>query len=326
VLYSLGTPRIGRMHATPIRRNTPARGERGVIASLLLGHWRGEHGLLVASLLPCVILLALWGLFTVIFDSVDWVWHYQFAAATSFVIVVLLLIAACWGAIGVGRSAKRADDMGEGLFRVYGAAGLVMACAIGTVGQFGFSTRGWLAYFSTLAVNQGPQAQVSVDASRSKMTIKGEFDFGTTQRVRAELLASPTVRLVEFESPGGVAIEGIALAELLEAKGVDTLVLKSCSSACVTAFAGGERRFLGPKGRLGLHSAGGGFRRGGRDADLEHERILQRRGVAKWLIEAESATPYSDILMPGPNTLLASGLVTGMWDGGHNLTEWSNGK
>ena len=133
-------------------------------------------------------------------------------------------------------------------------------------------------------------------------------------RVREALSRSQGIRLVELQSPGGAAIEGLALAKLLEAHEVDTLVLETCSSACITAFAAGERRFLGPNGKLGMHSAGGSMREWRRDLNAEHAALLERRGVAKWLIEAERATANSEIFVPGAATLLGAGLVTDLWD------------
>lgn len=314
VLYSW-RPSAWPMHVTPIPRTRPARQGRVGFGGVIVGHWKGRHGLLAATVLPCVVLLALWGLFTVVFDSVDWVWHHRLAAAASLLLIALLMVATVWGAVGVARSARRADDQGESVVRVYGAAGLVMACAIGTVGQFGFATRVWLASLSTLALDQGPRSEIRAEPALGRMVIRGELGLGTTRRVRDALLAAPWVRLVELDSPGGSAVEGLALSKLLEARGVDTLVLRSCGSACITAFAAGGRRYLGPKGRLGFHSASAGFRNTGRGLDDEHARVLERRGVARWLIDAERETPNGEILEPGPAALLGSGLVTDLWGG-----------
>ena len=53
----------------------------------------------MVTALPCVVLRALWGLFTVVFDSVDWVWHHQLAAAASMLLIVLLMVTAVCGAL-----------------------------------------------------------------------------------------------------------------------------------------------------------------------------------------------------------------------------------
>ena len=102
------------------------------------------------------------------------------------------------------------------MFAVYGAAGLVMACAIGTLGQFGFATRVWLASLSTLALDRGPRSEIRAEPTLGRMVIRGEFGLGTTRRVRDALLAAPWARLVELDSPSGVAVEGLALSKLLE--------------------------------------------------------------------------------------------------------------
>jgi hypothetical protein len=280
---------------------------------LLRDHWQGRHGLLASTALPVVTLCGLWALSTWVFDSVDWVWHHRSAAVASAVIIVLLVAAAVWGVLGVARSALRADARGESHLRVYLPVTVVLALAVGTAGQFGLSTNIWLRSLWSIATGPGEAAEVWSDPKTGRMVIRGSLGLGTSLRVREVLSRSRGIRLVELHSSGGVAIEGLALARLLEAHAVDTLVLKTCSSACVTAFAAGERRYLGPNGRLGLHSAGPSMREWRLDVDAEHAAFLERRGVARWLIEAERATANSEILEPATATLLGSGLVTDLW-------------
>jgi hypothetical protein len=280
---------------------------------LLRNHWQGRHGLLASTALPVVTLCGLWALSTWVFDSVDWVWHHRSAAVASAVIIVLLVAAAVWGVLGVARSALRADARGESHLHVYLPVTIVLALAVGTAGQFGLSTSIWLRSLWSIATGPGEAAEVRSDPKTGRMVIRGSLGLGTSLRVREVLSRSRGIRLVELHSSGGVAIEGLALAKLLEAHAVDTLVLKTCSSACVTAFAAGERRYLGPNGRLGLHSAGSSMWEWRRDVDAEHAAFLERRGVARWLIEAERATANSEILEPATATLLGSGLVTDLW-------------
>lgn len=305
--------RTSAVYATSILRHRPVPERRGLFGILVVAHWRGERGLLAATILPCALLLVLCKLVDAVFESIDWVWHYQAAGAATVLLVVLLFIVAIWGGVGVARSARYADDYGESRIRVYGSAGIVMACTLATAGQYGSSTWEELSWAATLARDSGKHVDIRTDKELVKMVIRGQFHLGTTRRVRDAFMAAPWVRLVEFDSPGGIAIEGLALSGLLEARGVDTLVVNRCHSACITAYAAGERRFLGAKARLGLHSAGGPSRKRTRELDALHGRILERRGVARWLIDAEWETPVKDLLLPGPNTLLASGLVTGMW-------------
>ena len=305
--------RTSAVYATSILRHRPIPERKGLFGILVVAHWHGERGLLAATILPCAPLLVLCKLVDAVFESIDWVWHYQAAGAATVLLVVLLILVAVWGGIGVARSARQAHDYGESRLRAYGSAGIVMACALATAGQFGSSTWEELSWAATLARDSGKRVEIQTDTELAKMVIRGKFHIGTTRRVRDAFVAAPWVRLVELDSPGGLAIEGLALSGLLEARGVDTLVVKGCFSACISAYAAGERRYLGAKATLGLHSAGGPSRKRARELDALHGRILVRRGVAKWLIEAEWETPIDDLLLPGPNTLLASGLVTRMW-------------
>ena len=290
----------------------PSR-QRGVWARVISPHWRGERGPLAATLVPSTGLLALFGLSSLMFDSVDWVWHYRMVAPVLIALITLMLITSVWGLVGAARSGVRADDMGESRIRVYGAAAIVAACAISTAGQFAWDTKFWLSSLWVLAKDQDERATIVADPALGRLVIRGPFGFGTTRHANDALHAAPWVRLVELESPGGYAIEGLALAKLLESRAVDTLVLKSCASACITAFAAGNRRYLGPLGRLGLHSAGPGRRTSKLDVNQVHASFLRQRGVAPWLINGELDTPFDDLWVPGPATLLGSGLVTDLW-------------
>jgi len=298
--------------ALPGRRPAPARSRR---TSLLLRHWRGEASLLGGCLLACAVLLGLWGCLTLVFSAVDWVWHPREAAAASALLIAALVTAACWAMVGITRAGRRASDQGESPARVHAASGLVALCVIATAGQFGSSTLDWLRALQALAADRSPRAQVSLDAASGRLRIRGVLDLGTTRDVGALLARSPKVELVELDSPGGAAVEGLALARLLLDYGASTLVTRECHSACITVFAAGRDRLMDPGARLGLHSAGRALMQSGRDVDAEHAAFLHGRGVASWLIETERETPNSRLYEPSIYGLLASGLVTGVWTG-----------
>ncbi|MFT5397741.1 MAG: hypothetical protein ACI8XW_000528, partial [Gammaproteobacteria bacterium] len=52
---------------------------------------------------------------------------------------------------------------------------------------------------------------------------------------------------------GGQIYEGRGLSKLFTENEFDTYVYGECSSACTTAFVGGKRRYIGPRGKLGFH-------------------------------------------------------------------------
>ena len=296
-----------RSQRRPVRR-------RSVLAALVLGHWRGEHGPVASAAVPLFLLLGLSGVMSVLIDSVDWVWHYRLVAPVLIAVTSLLLAVSAWGLIGAVRGGKRADDDGAGRLAALGPAVVVATCVLATSAGLALQADAWIAWLWALTTDRDERAEIRADAGLGRLVVHGPFGFGTTVHVDEALRSHPEIRLVELDSPGGYAVEGLALGKLLEAHDVDTLVLSRCASACISAFAGGNRRLLGKHGRLGFHSAEGGRQRRAMALNRRHAEFLRQRGVASWLIEQEMDTPFESILVPGPATLLGSGLVTDMWE------------
>jgi hypothetical protein len=107
-------------------------------------------------------------------------------------------------------------------------------------------------------------------------------------------------------------LEGLALGRLLRDRNLGTLVVAECSSACVTAFSGGNRRLLGPAARLGLHSAGGtGINASGiARANATSDEFISRQGVDLRVLEKGAAVASTDIWFPEHSVLLGSNLAT----------------
>lgn len=301
------------MPAASTRRTQRSPNGRGFFNRLIVTHWRGEFGLLPSTVLPVAVLLSLWSTFVFVLDAVDWAWHYRLASLAAIALIVLLLMSSVWGIAGVLRSAKRADTRFESHFKIHASTALVMACVMGTVGQFALHTKEFLTTYWALANDAQDltdRATARVSDSKDRLIVEGDFSVGTAKRVSEALEAAPGVRLVELHSPGGVATEGLALAKVLQAHGVDTVVTEYCASACITAFAAGEHRYIGPHATLALHSAGGGWRGSSKTVNDAHAQLLKRQGVAEWFIERERETPNWSIWKPSGPALLGSGLVT----------------
>ena len=281
------------------------RREPGPVAS----HWRGRFDLPLAAGLPCIVLALMWAAFRYVFGSVDWVWHYQAAAMASAALILALITAAIWGFVGVARSARRADGVGVHPVWVHSATSVVALAAFMTAGNFAFETRAWLGYLLAIARNQIEQPRLTVSRDGTTLRFDGTFEYGTTRAVRDVLDRHPGVSRVELRSPGGTAVEGLALGRLILDRHLATIVTESCSSACVTAYAGGSPRLLGRAGRLGLHSASRGAFDWQPDVDAMHAKFLADQGIDTWLIEREMAVPNSDIWIPSQPLLLDSGLV-----------------
>ena len=113
---------------------------------------------------------------------------------------------------------------------------MVAACALATSAGFAFHFQDSLAWHWALITDTNERGEIISDSALGRPVVRGRFGYGTTLGVDEALRSNPAIRLVELDSPGGKAIEGLALGKLLEAHAVDTLVLNRCSSACISAF------------------------------------------------------------------------------------------
>ncbi len=125
--------------------------------------------------------------------------------------------------------------------------GIVGIGAFVWVGMFWFQSARYVMpeVWSTL-IGSSPPATVQLDSRSNQIVVQGGLEFGSTRAVRDVLDDNPNVRIVRLESRGGRVAEGLALGTLLRDRNIDTFVNGECSSACVTAFAGGARRISAP--------------------------------------------------------------------------------
>ncbi|MDP2325666.1 MAG: hypothetical protein Q8N51_16800 [Gammaproteobacteria bacterium] len=86
-----------------------------------------------------------------------------------------------------------------------------------------------------------------------EIEVDGGLGFGVSDAVRAVLDANPQVRRIRLESGGGALSEGMKLREIIMARNLDTFSARECSSACVSAYAGGRFRYLQRGARMGVH-------------------------------------------------------------------------
>jgi hypothetical protein len=283
-------------------------------------HWRGELPLAIAVIASAALVWLVVQL--VMFAARRFpLTEFPHTSAALWLLEAAMLIAGVvwWGA-GVVRSAvKHVQDGGSTL--VAALTGAVGVGAFFWAGAYWWQSARYVApdVWATLTDTTRP-AHVQVERGPNgtqRLLVEGELEFGTTLAVRAALDANPRIATVHFESRGGRAAEGDALGRLLLDRNKDTLVLGECSSACVTAFAGGARRAVARDARLGLHSAGG---KGMRAADLaaankRSDTFIANRGVDVRVLEEGASVANSDIWFPPTSVLTGSGLATEVWDG-----------
>lgn len=302
------SPRVQRLNsarsAAQTRRSERRRG------NYFGWHWRGELPLAAAVIVSAALLWGAVQLIGVVSRRIALTEHPELAAALLVAEIALLIAGAIWWGVGVQRSAIASVDHGGSLF-VALLSGAVGIGAFLWVGIFWLQSARHLVpdVWATLT---GAAVAADVTIDRGRVLVQGDLEFGTARAVRAALEANPTVRTVQLESRGGRVAEGLALGVLLRDRGADTLVTGECSSACVTAFAGGARRIITPNARLGLHSAGGRGATAGavEAANRRSDDFIAGRGVDWRVLEKGAGVSHDSIWFPAAGVLLASNLAT----------------
>src|SRR5882672_5468015 len=318
------SPRRQRADAVFLsRRSKPPRPARRF--GYLRLHWRGELPLAATVIVSAALV---WGVVQLVeFASrrVSIIDYPHAHAALWMLEVLLLLPGVVWWGTGVMRSA--AHHVGRG-----GSASIaLLSGAVGVAAFFWAAAFWWQSarhvmpdVWATLA-GDAPPASVQIErapstgtdrAGNARLLVSGDLEFGTTRAVRAALDANADISTIHLESRGGRAAEGLALGRLLLDRNKDTLVTGECSSACVTAFAGGARRSISADAKLGLHGVSG---KGVSAANLaaanqRSDEFIGNRGVDVRVLEKGAAVASDHIWFPPPDVLLGAGLATQYWE------------
>jgi hypothetical protein len=304
-------PPSPRLQRVPLSRGPVAERPSGPRVGYLRRHWRGDLPLAAAVMVSAALV---WGAV----QGVRLAGHFlpnteaPFAAALLWLLEVVVLAAGvAWWGMGVQRAAIRSVDAGGSTF-VAILTGVVGFGAFVWVGLFWLNSARhvWPDVRATL-VGELRSAAVALE-SPGVLAVTGQLEFGSMRAVRDALARHPGVRTIRLESRGGRVAEGLALGRLITSRNLDTLVTGECSSACVTAFAGGARRLIGPAARLGMHSAGGnGVSAAHVDAaNRKSDDFIAARGVDERVLAQGAATAYDDIWFPPHSVLLAAALAT----------------
>ena len=110
-----------------------------------------------------------------------------------------------------------------------------------------------VALVSTTPLSAEKLTRVDLD-TKAILVIAGDFTEGTAARTDTFLNMNPDIREVAFNSRGGMAKEGVALADVLYQHDVKATVNKGfkCLSACAFAFIGASDMRI--DGIVGFHN------------------------------------------------------------------------
>lgn len=166
-----------------------------------------------------------------------------------------------------------------------------------------------------VALAVGPYSySVSLLHGGREIAVRGGLGFGVADAVRTVLSANPGVRRIRLDSTGGALSEGTKLRDIILERGLDTYSARGCSSACVSAFAGGRFRYLQRGARLGFHLPRN-WQAMGEDPVAPAYRAelayLRKRGLPDWFLDNWVRTGQK-FWYPTEFQLVSSGFVTSL--------------
>ena len=110
----------------------------------------------------------------------------------------------------------------------------------------------WL-FVSLLLLGAVPTSAMEMSVSGSQLILSGFINELDYDKFLSHL--TPAIRTVVFtKSPGGVHLIGLALAHEIRRRGLSTVALGYCNSACANAFLGGaDRRLANDRSYVAFH-------------------------------------------------------------------------
>lgn len=282
-------------------------------------HWRGDLGPGVTWWINCAGLSALlWWLVPRIaveggFAFADTLGKFCAASALQFLQIGLVPL---WQMVGLWRCGGRRAGTAALAGRLTGRAVQVTAflfTVLITMRGLVFGAEEVIGARVAFALGSYSYTVRLLHGGR-EIAVSGGLGFGVSDAVRALLAANPGVRRIRLDSGGGALTEGTRLRNIIIERDLDTYSVRECSSACVSAFAGGRFRYLQRGARMGVHlprnweafssnPVASGYR-----AELVY---LRERGLPDWFIENWIRTGQ-DFWYPTEFQLVSSGLVTGL--------------
>ena len=284
-------------------------------------HWRGELPLGQAFWINLVLIRALLTCGDLLFQPPITKDIGPLLPVAAIYSAISILIVLPWQVVGVIRSTDRM--LGE-----LGSSALVTGAQIGAVFSFLVVGSSAFATFQPLWREPPPDEPHFLVAERERrakyalsllddgttVEMSGEFEIGVTRDLRTVLDDHPGATRLALSSDGGYVNQGRAVARLIEERGLDTVVLGTCKSACVIAYMAGRNRLLGPDGAIGFHQ----YFYEGRvahptiDQDAEFRRDLDyfiSRGVDPVFLDDALAATHDTIWLPDASALVAAGVV-----------------
>lgn len=284
-------------------------------------HWRGELSLPVSYWINVAVVGGMINLLALAIGGSSDLWATNAVATVTGIVGAwsTVLVVGVWQLVGTWRSAERHESRGGTRFWA-GVARVMVALIALQTGRM-------------LIVSGVPQLQDAYDIATGdlkmgvpvlrplnggkELEIFGGITFGLIDKLTKAVEKLPALRTIHLTSAGGRVTEAENLRSFIRDRGYDTYVSTECSSACITVFLGGKRRFVGPEAKLGFHahSVAG--------QDESEARAIKRKAVAdavEWGVNSAFAAKAfgvkpEDMWYPDVSEVLAAGVATDISEG-----------
>ncbi|MCA3237220.1 MAG: hypothetical protein ACK5RC_10995 [Curvibacter sp.] len=311
-------PRVYRPELRPMVLTWPQwwrlklRGLGGYVLAL----WRGERSLFETLFVGLLVGGTPWRLLDLLLpEDLDFTRDYVWVYWVNALMLPVALACAVWLAVSLARSTRRSLQLRGGVLW----ATTVFLLSIPLVPLV--AGNGWdlqmLEEWWAMVRGRSAPAYVYADPHLGRIVVRGAFRSGSAEAFEAVVKANPSLRVVQIESPGGYVLEGFRMAQLIEARKLDTVSFEGCYSACTFLLVAGQTRYLGPQVKVGFHRSGrkyGPVGDGWSWADHQIARYYESRGVQREFI-VRALTPSIRGIWVAPHAQ--------MYEAGYATLRWS---
>lgn len=219
-----------------------------------------------------------------------------------------------WTQVGIWRAAgHHADRGGHEAWAIVARVMVGLAVAGLSLQAYNLTLQG--IEFGSLAFGYDPigeDARITLSRDGRTVTVSGNLTAGTADRLAAIAATAPNLAVIALDSPGGRMFEGQRMAELIQARGLDTQVDDHCASACTIALIAGRRRIAGPGAQIGFHQP---TFPGVEEADralmiADMRQLYSAGGISSRFLDRVMRVAPDDMWYPTPEELIAAHVIT----------------
>jgi hypothetical protein len=241
-------------------------------------------------------------------------------SATVLALHGVLLIIACWCAVGVWRSAGHHTARGGARIWASAAQILVVLGIVGTMSDFFVYNLPQMKEHWLIALDRDPLGSIETKLTRDRkgLVLSGTLGAGSAKKIRAELDQEPNVQALVLETAGGRVGEAALIAQLVRERKLKTYVDVHCESACTVILLAGADRAVTANARVGFHRASFPGMSPRQDKKMTDDLISQYRaaGLPDTFLARVRETQAEDMWYPTRDELLAAHAIDRISAGG----------